>query len=116
MTDMFYRCLKLKSISLKTESVEDFIRCFEFCSSLTKVSLSNLNNGKNFNAMFGSCSSLKEIDLRNETKKGTSFDSMFKKCSSLEKIEGLDVQSAIAGTYWAQANPDFMKLLKGISH
>lgn len=113
MTDMFYRCLKLKSISLKTESVEDFIRCFEFCSSLTKVSLSNLNNGKNFNAMFGSCSSLKEIDLRNETKKGTSFDSMFKKCSSLEKIEGLDVQSAIAGTYWAQANPRFYETFKG---
>lgn len=113
MTDMFNRCLKLKRISLKTENVEDFIRCFELCSSLTNVSLSNLNNGKNFNVMFGGCSSLKEINLKNETKRGTSFDSMFEKCSSLEKIEGLDVQSAVVGEYWTQAYPKFYNTFDG---
>lgn len=95
----FWDCYELEEIQIDTDSGENFGSMFILCEKLKNISFTHLINGKEFNSMFEGCSSLKEIDLKEETINGDYFDSMFSECSSLQKVVGLDVQSAVPGSY-----------------
>ena len=65
-----------------TNSIANFGRMFQDCSSLQSVPLFDTSSGTNFSYMFRSCSSLQSVPLF-DTSSGTSFSNMFYGCSVL---------------------------------
>lgn len=78
------------------------------CEKLKNISFTHLMSGKKFGNMFDGCSSLKTINLKEETINGDYFDNMFSECSLLQEIIGLEVQSAVPGSYSQFETPAFV--------
>jgi len=73
---------------LGTNNVTNFSGTFDYCYSLSEVSL-DTSNGTNFQYMFRNCASLTTIPQL-DTSSGTNFDRMFAGCASLTTIPQLD--------------------------
>ena len=108
--ECFLRCNKLKELVIDTDCGENYNQMLRACTELENIKFTHLTKGKNFYSMFEYCSLLKTIDLKGETINGTCFDTMFASCSSLQEVVGLDVQSAVPGSYSQSESPS----LRGI--
>lgn len=106
----FLRCNKLKELVIDTDCGENYNQMLRACTELENIKFTHLTKGKNFYGMFEYCPLLKTIDLKGETINGTCFDVMFASCSSLQEVVGLDVQSAVPGSYSQSESPS----LRGI--
>ena len=108
--ECFLWCNKLKELVIDTDCGENYNQMLRACTELENIKFTHLTKGKNFYSMFEYCSLLKTIDLKGETINGTCFDTMFASCSSLQEVVGLDVQSAVPGSYSQSESPS----LRGI--
>ena len=85
---MFYNCGSITSIDLSqynwdTSNINDFKYMFYYCLGLTTINISNLKNANNsdISRMFGGCTSLQFLDMRN-------FD--FTICNTYTELFGKD--------------------------
>jgi hypothetical protein len=101
----FLWCNKLKELVIDTDCGESYKEMLRACTELENINFTHLTKGKNFYGMFEYCPLLKTIDLKGETINGTCFDVMFASCSSLQEVVGLDVQSAVPGSYSQSESP-----------
>lgn len=104
----FWNCHELEEIQIDTDCGELFNYMFCSCEKLKNISFTHLMSGKKFGNMFDGCSSLKTINLKEETINGDYFDNMFSECSLLQEIIGLEVQSAVPGSYSQFETPAFV--------
>ena len=84
MRNIFNYCSSLTDVSLfDTSNVTSMLRMFASCSSLTSVPLFNTSNVTDMSRMFYQCTSLTSIPLFN-TSKVTTMSYMFNNCRNVE--------------------------------
>jgi hypothetical protein len=93
----FDGCLNLNIDALdfataKTQRVDNFLRAFAFCSSLSSFPLIDTSSGTNFQAMFRNCVSLSSFPLI-DTSKGTNFINTWLGAVNLKEFPQIDTSS-----------------------
>lgn len=112
MKSMFSGCNKLTGIYkiINTGNVNTMNALFQSCSSLKELDLSgwNTSNVTDMSAIFQNCSSLKELDLSGwDTSNVTTLFRMISNCSSLKKLNmsGADFSYLTNITYFITGSP-----------
>lgn len=97
MKDLFRYCSSLTSIegtnTWDVSNVRSALRCFDGCTKLTELDLSNWNasNCVSFNNFLNDCYALQTVNLFNMNTSGVmDFSYMFKDCDKLSTIIGIN--------------------------
>lgn len=99
MSNMFNYCSSLTELSVSSmASVSDASNMFNSCVSLSSVTLSNLSSVENMEHMFDYCTSLKTVVL-GEASKVTSMYAMFQSCYALSALALMDTSKVETMAY-----------------
>lgn len=87
-SNMFYRCMNLREITLNCSTLTSTLYMFYDCYSLVKATLTSTAASTNTSSMFAQCYSLKEV-TGIDTTASTSTNNMFANCGNLLQVEFL---------------------------